>query len=375
MELIENLDEAQTRDGGFIVDPFNRRWHLAHCPRVTSMTTGERKWFAQTRAEVDRFLDERVARYATAKPIDPCPTCRPDGSTIAVAATPPRPSRERPASTVEGMTVRRTAQGFVATTSDRVTFGPRRGSAAARVRARLCELLPTLGAADGDLLHAVFGGRIPVNSDVENQLIYNVFDGPSTSALSRGVRFELDDADPRSGFEYRYELAPAGAPFRHWREGPNAARWTDVLLPDGSPDALLSRTWWALHAAPVQLGAELPPRSRFGLRLTVRAPVRLTPERLKRLIDGVVCAFQQHDARPEAVRRIAARLTRPPAAVTAVFADAERVVLGAAERPIGLTREDVQWNPDDTRLVAAEIRIAGESPRLRLAGSVFGVER
>jgi hypothetical protein len=49
-------------------------------------------------------------------------------------------------------------------------------------------------------------------------------------------------------------------------------------------------------------------------------------------------------------------------------------VLGSAERQLKLTRESVQWNPDDTRLVAAEVTLFPSAER-RLAGSVFAVDR
>jgi hypothetical protein len=376
MVLIEDLGDVLARADGFIVDPFNRRWHRTTCAQVLAMTTGERKWFGATREEVERFMADRLSRYATARPIDPCPTCRPDGS----PAVPP--SRSAPAgddgrrSRVDELRISPTARGFVASTAERVPFEPRPGSLAARVRAELRRRLSALRPAEGELLQAVFAGRIPANSDVENQLIYNVFDGPSTVALARGVRFELDDSEPASRFEYRYAIAPSGAPFRHWRPGGDAATWSAVLLPGGPNELLVARTWWALHAGTVEHHQDLPAGSRFGVRLTVRGPVTLTPDRLKRLVDGVVAAFQQHEAPDEAVRRIATRLGRHPSAVAAALANRERAPLGRAERPIGLTGASVHWNPDDTRLVAAEVRFRLSEKRMwQMAGTVFGVER
>jgi len=269
-------------------------------------------------------------------------------------------------------------RGFVATTPHRVTFGPSAGSPAHTVRGELSTLLAGLRPADGETLHAVFGGAIPGNSDVENQLIYNVFDGASTPALLRGVRFELDDAEPRASVEYRYAVAPAGAPFEHWSEGHDAARWSGVQIPAGPTDHLLSRTWWGLRSTYVELAELLPAGSRFGLRLTVRVPReagRLTPERLKRLVDGTVSAFQRHKAQAEAVSRIATRLVREPADVASALSDPARAVLGGAEKPIGLTKTDVQWNPDDTRLVAAEVTVeTGEASAWEISGRVFAVE-
>jgi hypothetical protein len=96
------------------------------------------------------------------------------------------------------------------------------------------------------------------------------------------------------------------------------------------------------------------------MRLTVRIPPeagRVSPERLKKLVDGTVSAFQRHEASTEAVQRIAARLSREPEQALARLSDPTRWVLGLAERPIGLTSAEVQWDPDDTRVVAAEITV------------------
>ena len=52
--------------------------------------------------------------------------------------------------------------------------------------------------------------------------------------------------------------------------------------------------------------------------------------------------------------------------------DPARAVLGAAEKPIGLTGAAVQWNPDDTRLVAAEIVLEdADEGAWEVSGRVF----
>jgi hypothetical protein len=60
---------------GFVISPFNLRWHAASCPHVLAMTTGEPKWFAATPAVLTAFLQERMAKYDTARPIEACPAC------------------------------------------------------------------------------------------------------------------------------------------------------------------------------------------------------------------------------------------------------------------------------------------------------------
>ena len=63
---------------GFVITPFNRRWHAAACPHVRTMTVGTRKWFAATPAELAEYLQARITQYETAKPIDACPACVPE---------------------------------------------------------------------------------------------------------------------------------------------------------------------------------------------------------------------------------------------------------------------------------------------------------
>ena len=63
---------------GFVITPFNRRWHAAACPHVQTMTVGTRKWFAETPAELADYLQARVTQYDKAKPIDACPAGVPE---------------------------------------------------------------------------------------------------------------------------------------------------------------------------------------------------------------------------------------------------------------------------------------------------------
>jgi hypothetical protein len=60
---------------GFIITPFNRRWHTATCPYVQTMTTGTQKWFASTTAELTDYLQQRITQHDTAKPIEACSAC------------------------------------------------------------------------------------------------------------------------------------------------------------------------------------------------------------------------------------------------------------------------------------------------------------
>jgi len=63
---------------GFVITPFNRRWHTATCPYVQTMTVGTRKWFAATPAELADYLQARITHHDTAKPIEACRVCVPE---------------------------------------------------------------------------------------------------------------------------------------------------------------------------------------------------------------------------------------------------------------------------------------------------------
>ena len=340
------------------------------------MTTGERKWFAETEPAATEYFAARAASYPTSKPIRPCRSCAPGGASASPDAS---ALREPQVAGLEHDGVRVTAleRGFVAHTPHRVTFTPSPSSPAHGVREELRRQLSSLRPTEGETLHAVFTGAIPSNSDVENQLIYNVFGSRCAAALTRGVRLELNDASVGSGAAYCYEIDAVGAPFRHWHEEDDIALWDATPLADGPTEHLLSRTWWALRKGQVTLGPASAERTRFGLRLSIHMPADgfgLTPERLKKVVDGTVSAFQRHAAPAEAAARIARRIRQSPADVTDALQDSARAVLGAAEKPVGLTVADVQWNPDDTRLVAAEVEVrVTNEPRWLVAGRAFPV--
>jgi hypothetical protein len=63
---------------GFVITPFNRRWHTATCPYVQKMTVGTRKWFAATQADLADYLQQRISYHDTAKPIEACAICVPE---------------------------------------------------------------------------------------------------------------------------------------------------------------------------------------------------------------------------------------------------------------------------------------------------------
>ena len=74
----DELQAIAAAGAGFVITPFNRRWHAAACPHVQTMTVGARKWFAATPGELADYLEARITQYDTAKPIEACPACIPE---------------------------------------------------------------------------------------------------------------------------------------------------------------------------------------------------------------------------------------------------------------------------------------------------------
>jgi hypothetical protein len=331
------------------------------------MTVGEPKWFASDRAALDEYLKTRHAKYATAKPIESCPHCAGSSSGRRILETsgphiqvPIAPSSQAAA----------TRHSLVYPTAARIKFGPKEGTDEHAVRADLRAHLGRLVLRQGEKLHAVFAGPIPVNSDVENYLLYNIFDSTTNRLLLHGVRFELHPAARVAGVEYRYASAPLTGRFVHWESGLVAAEWPGRAIVPGNVESLLSRVWWTLRRASPGTLRFLPPQALFCATIRVMLPAAelariARPDSIKRLIDGLVSAFQYHEAPPKARARIAAGLRVDETIVDRNLRDRDRAVLGAAERAIGLTMAGVQWNPDDTRLVAVDLSFEQHNDAVR----------
>lgn len=370
---VEELSEIHDAGIGFIADPFNRRWHRASCRRVRAMKLGQPKWFAPDDAAMAVYLETRVREWTTAKPLEPCHMC-------AHSTSPPDAGAAASSPAAGGVRLEVDAEPHrvLVHSPERVPFSPRAGTPQADVLAQLRSALAGLVIRDGEMLQTSLRGAIPDNSDVENQLLYNIFDAATCRLLAGGVRFEHDPR-PAADYIYCYASAPAHGRFTWWQDGDVVASWERATLRSGRRHQLLARTWWSLHEADVQLGAPLPAGARFGARLRLAMPndgrlAMARAERVKQLVDGVICAFQLHEANPGVTARIAGALSIPEADVATALADRRAAVLGHAERPIRLTAESVHWNPDDTRLVACELLLE-ESPIQAplLAGTIFGL--
>jgi hypothetical protein len=223
-----------------------------------------------------------------------------------------------------------------------------------------------LALGEADLLHARFAGTLPVGADVENALLYNI--GGFAQLLANGVRFEMDSGPSPRGVRYIYEAADHDGGFAHWERERTVAHLRATPLPDTGCSAV----WWALGGAAVEVAREPAPVELFGVRLIVGMPtMTLTPERVKGLVDGVVCALQAQeslDAARAVAPRLASGLGVTEEAIATRLADRAHAVLGVLHdlrRPTG-------WNPADHRCVAGELRVK-RATEWSVAGDVVTV--
>jgi hypothetical protein len=220
-----------------------------------------------------------------------------------------------------------------------------------RLKAALRRELGELAIRDGETLHARLSGPLPINTDVENALLFNV--GGFGELMRNGVRFELGDEPTGGGVRYRYESSDPDAGFAHWER-----ERTIALIPATTVTATdCSHVWWAVAHTGLDLTDQPAPDAAFAVRLLLHSPgPRLAPDRVKGIIDGVVSALQAEED-PAAARAVAPRVAADVGAgeeeVAAALSDGTRAVLGLVR---GLRRPS-GWNPSDNRCVAADLRV------------------
>lgn len=56
------LRETAAAGAGFIIDPSNRRWHAATCPRITAMSAGQPKRYVETSTALESFLEQQTLK-------------------------------------------------------------------------------------------------------------------------------------------------------------------------------------------------------------------------------------------------------------------------------------------------------------------------
>lgn len=111
------------------------------------MTLGEPKWFADDAAALHDYLGARLATYPTARAIEECPSCAP-GSGGATTRASASTSTKASVSPAAAGGVEASAHRLLFPAGVRVTYGPKQGTAAHRIRSQL--QVRQAGAAQGE---------------------------------------------------------------------------------------------------------------------------------------------------------------------------------------------------------------------------------
>ena len=390
---------------GLVFNSDGRKLHAAGCPSVGAMGLATRKLhflsWDEARRELEALYGHEGSSWVR------CPACIDDpiyggsdrevpAQTLALRAIGARGHRDRrPRPKIGARPVFHefaetldTRPGVYLWSSEYIDYDdpPRPQDledVAQALRARLRGLQPS----KGEMLHAVYAGPKGRDTDVENNLFYNVHTGgDSLRGATNGVRFEWWP-DPLPGTlrgyscHYAYRLVGGNEQFSHWQPVRELASWPSVNLGPLSTEKKLEPVWLALRSANA-VDPSWPsrqPGNYFGLCLELLIPTGRASRNatlLKSVLDGVVCAFQHEPNRETAavvaprvadiLRRLDIDLT-PGDAVELLSSD-DRAVLG----PRAGLRSRTQWRPNDEDCVAVECRF-GITTGLdyRLSGRVF----
>jgi hypothetical protein len=367
---------------GLIYNVDGKRLHAITCEWVRGMSLGTTKYYLDA-AEAPAFTAVRGAR--------PCPACLTRGTSAAsirvTPTTPPSATVTAGPNTTADATGEEEHCEFVisnrqmtAWTAEHVPLSPRTPTAR-RVRAAVDRALPGLAPHDGEVLHATFAGAKPIqpgrrvsDADVENLLLYNFAAGSFNNATAHGLRIEHDPAPPPpapSGRRYpialRYRLAPATEPWTYWTATRLLVGWGPVSLGAFAGEKRLVQVWWALRPARlIQIGRPRTEGEAYAVVARIHPPThhsgRWLANRVKSVLDGIVCAFQAQRDRTTAAqyaRKINADLQVGVDAITTTLLDDEHAVIGAVDQLLCLHGpRGVRWLPADHELVVADLRPA-----------------
>lgn len=387
------LREIAAAGAGFIIDPFNRRWHVAACPRVAVMTAREPKWHAGTAAAREAFLEQRLARHATAQPVLPCPAC---GENASGLQAPPDMSSRLASGTAgpqpRDPCVRRSDSGFEVWADEYVRNESAATSAAGLLRRLIAAEVRSLPAPADRVLHAGYGGWRRPGTDVENLLFNNMDQSLSLFGRPGGLGIRFEDlgvtAPPAPGdmtrqSYYYYRLVQSGAPFTAVQPGRLICAVPQAVVPDG-PGRLAARIWLAVRRArPLPETGVPSEHGSFLLRITVR---QLTPAaNIKAIVDGSTAAMQRDDPGriTDAITRLSRLLEADPRELLALATTAD-APLGTRSRSRPASRQSlftldgdaqVRVTPDDDRCIAAEVTAEGNDGPARLSVQVYSATR
>ena len=195
----------------------------------------------------------------------------------------------------------------------------------------------------GEALHGKYVSPDKSFCDVENVLFYNI--GPTVFARSTkwGLRFERSYENPPDCPKQlseipthysEYSVSARDSQFRYWTRRNLLAEWKGATLRSVSTNLKPGTVWLALKRGNLRLHDRLGQDDiNFGLDLTIKEPPATTPylaSVVKPLLDGVICAFHEHNGQDEETvgARLSSKLNEDPTRLVALLRDGQMNILG-----------------------------------------------
>ena len=166
---------------------------------------------------------------------------------------------------------------------------------------------------------------------------------------------------------------------RSWKRVDRLASLDEVKI-SAPNDRWAEQIWWNLRTArPLSKVVYQGP---FGVTLSLRSAAgvepKLGPEQLKKLLDGLVSAYQWHSKDKqlaEACDRLSQRTGHPAKQLKELLCDSVGAVLGSPGELLRVYRSGIKWNPDDHLCVAGTVRWSqGTEPEWTLSGEIWSLK-
>jgi len=242
----------------------------------------------------------------------------------------------------------------------------------------LRKAIARLPSRQGKVLSATYRSAISEGADVENLLIYNVFNAKLSRAAKDGLIFERFDEVPpdcpillssQALCQYEYRLAD-DKPMSPEGQGGQVLASVSFELPARIPESPAT-VWYAAKLAGIVVTRGSYVNKPWGILISIRAPSssKITCSNIvKPLIDGIASALHFHDGADIDClgERLGVNLGfRDGTSVKALLQDDTNTLFGETNL---LCRhgDNVQWNPRDEYCTYCSIKCQYDLPRTRV---------
>ena len=251
----------------------------------------------------------------------------------------------------------------------------------------LREAIARLPSRQGKVLSATYRSAISEGADVENLLIYNVFNAKLSRAARNGLIFERFDEVPpdcptplssQAPCQYEYRLVD-DEPMSPEGQGGHVLAAVSFELPARIPESPAT-VWYAAKMAGIVVTRGSYVNRPWGILISIRAPsssIITCSNIVKPLIDGIASALHFHDGADIDClgERLGVNLGfRDGTLVKALLQDDTTTLFGETNL---LCRhgDNVQWNPRDEYCTYCSVRCLHDlsGTRLEITARVFDI--